>query len=259
MNSDSARSALDLKLNRLWHELGHLNESQWTSLYQLVGEILRHSHFVELASLPEAKDDYIHAFFVEKILNREHSNGTVHAGFIQISFRNYLRDELRRPINRDQVQFDVPDDGQPDDGSRLEQLQQESSEGAASTAKLEQTLAEHGLRVEQVQDSAWQWLRAQEQWAQLYLVVHFCPDPQDLPPSLKSLAAKHRIAAYHYRARQLGITNKKTDLPSDYGKTAIGRWAIGLGIEIVSENISVLLCLFKCLCLATLSLEGDFD
>jgi hypothetical protein len=156
------------------------------------------------------------------------------------------------------VHFNEPEDSSFDAADRLDQLHEKASDDDSLTQPVEQMLAEHGLSTQQVQDSAWQWLNDQESWAQLYLCVHFCPDPQDLPPSLQSLAAKHHIASYHYRARQLGITNKKSDLPSDFAKTAIGRWAVGLGIDIIPENISVLHYLFKCLCLATLSMEGVF-
>ena len=262
MNYSEKYSASDAKLNELWQNHGGLNEEQEVYLYHEVMQILHHSHFPELSSLPESKEDYVHSYFVEKILFRKQSPGqtTIHAGFIRIAFRNYLRDLLRRPLNRDQVQLEAIDDDQFNGSTHLEQLSQHQQDkdgvDEAVSANIEQILAEHGLTLEQVQDSAWQWLQAQEKWAQLYLSVHFCPDSDDSPPSLQELAVQHRIASYHYRARKLGITNKKTDLPSDFNKTAIGRWAVGLGIEIEPENISVLLFLFKCLCLATLSLHG---
>jgi hypothetical protein len=262
MNYSEKYAASDAKLSELWQNLGSLNEAQWASLYQEVVQILQRCQFPELVSLPDTKEDYIQSFFLEKILKRTPSQdqGAIHAGFIRLSFRNYLRDELRRPANRDRVYLDASDDDQPDESSQLDRLHQlqgdKGGENAATTVDMEHVLAEHGLSIEKVQDSAFSWLRAQEEWAQQYLSVHFCPDHHDSPPSLQNLAAKLGIASYHYRARQLGITNKKTDLPSDFRKTAIGRWAIGLGIEIVPENMSVLLFLFKSLCLATLSLQG---
>jgi hypothetical protein len=264
MTFSSTSSARDSKLNLLWQSRSHLSEDEWSSLYLLVTDFLRRLHFPELASLPESKDDYIQAFFVEKILTREagNSNTAIHAGYFKVAFKFYLIDELRRQKIRNQVDLNEKDDSNPDESIQLEQLhhiQDKPDEDAFSGVNLERSLAEHGLTIEQIQDSAFEWLKGQELWAQLYLVEHFCPDSQDRPPTLQTLAAKHGIASYHYRARQLGITNKKTDHPSDYADTAIGRWAIGLGIKIIPENMSILLFLFKCLCLATLSLEGDFE
>jgi len=265
MNHAEKYAPVDVEINDLWHLRPSLNEAQWSRLYTLVTRVLQQSHFREMTSLGETKEDYIQAFFVEKILGREPAaaQGVIHAGFIQRAFRNFLLDELRRPANRDRVHLDQQEDGQPDESTRIEQFYQlqheKDGQEASGALSMEQTLAAYGLSIEQVHDSAWQWLQAQEKWAQLYLAVHFCPDPQDLPPSLQGLAARHAIASYHSRARQLGITNKKTDLPADYARTAIGRWAAGLGVGIAAENTAALLCLFKCLCLATLSLQGVFE
>jgi hypothetical protein len=261
MNFSEKYSASDSKLTELWRNLGRLDKVQWASLYQEVAHILQRSQFSELASLPDTKEDYIQSFFLEKILKKANSadREPIHTGFIRHSFRNFLRDELRRPSNRNQVHLDTSDEDQPDETSQLEQLRQlqqhKDGEDTVATMDIEQVLAEHGLTVEKVQDSAFSWLRSQEDWARQYLNVHFCPDHHDSPPSLQKLATKLGISAYHYRAQQLGITIKKSALASDYRNTAIGRWVIGLGIEILPENMRLLLFLFKSLCLATLSLQ----
>ena len=261
MNNSAPIAVSNTKLNELWHQRATLDNDQWLCLYRQVIHILNRCHFRELASLADEKEEYIQSFFLEKVLNKAPSphQGEIHAGFIQTAFRYFLTDQLRHPSNRDRVYLDTPEDGAFDDAERLDQMHQKASVDECATQTVEQMLEEHGLNTQQVHDSALQWLKAQETWAQLYLAIHFCPDPQDLPPTLKSLADKHHVASYHYRARQLGITNKKSDLPSDFGKTAIGRWAISLGVDITPENITVLHYLFKCLCLATLSLEGVFE
>jgi hypothetical protein len=99
MNYSEKYEASDAKLSELWQNLGSLNEAQWASLYQEVVQILHRCQFSELVSLPDTKEDYIQSFFLEKILKRtpRPEQGAIHAGFIRFSFRNYLRDELRRP------------------------------------------------------------------------------------------------------------------------------------------------------------------
>ena len=58
------------------------------------------------------------------------------------------------------------------------------------------------------------------------------------------------MPSYHYRARKLGVSLKKTATPADFEKTHIGAWISGtLGITMTAENSDAILIVLNLLAL----------
>lgn len=258
---------LDERLQALWRQRDTLTAAQWEELYRTVQRILRSAHFPEYHGLPGIpRRDYVDQFFAERVfLSTKRDAYPPHAGALRMYYRRYLQDLLRRraadPLGAKRVAAHVDD----------EHAQRHADSGFAHAMRLapspgaEQKLGEYGLTFVQVRDSAAAFLEAQESWVRLYLQAHFCAGKEEARP-LSAVAERYRIASYHYRARQLGISWPRGGFAhySDYGETLIGRWmrallAAGSGddVQIMPEHHDLMALLLEILCATALSITNN--
>lgn len=208
---------IDQRLAELWGNRARLDEAGWGELYRIILQVLMRSRARELAALTQEREEYIHKFFLLKVFEpaRHDSSPVRHAGALHEYFRRFLLDEIRGLKIRDTVPLDDADHAEEDSVS--------TQPSGAHFGPHYPKAVECGFNEEEAFHSAQHFLRAAESWVVLYLSLHFCPDDDDAMP-LSRLAQRYRIASYHYRAKQLGITARKGELPETYGETMLGGW-----------------------------------
>lgn len=235
----SVQEADNARLCELWAQ-ETLDAAQWAELYQRVRTRLLHAHAPELDGLlANDREAHIHDFFTQKtVIN---SRGPLkHVNVLVTYFRNYLRDQLdsrqRAPTLTDDGELPETACASEPDDEEFERLRQASGLDAAAAA----AAARAFLGTLDADDFA-------------SLALHQCPD-NGIP--LSKLARESAIASYHYKARKLGITLRKTDTPADYAATRIGAWLTGpLGLTPLAEHQHEVLTAFRILCLEALRMQ----
>ncbi|SDI75080.1 hypothetical protein [Propionivibrio dicarboxylicus] len=252
----------DERLTELWRHRQTLSRTEWEELYRLTVCILRSASFKELIPLADEKDDLIQGFFTQVVMQRAINGSTApchHAGALIAFFRNYVTDELRARKTR---LHEIPvseltggnEDIDPD--AFVEAYADKDKLDEASADTPEKVLREFHLTIEDVFASALTFLKRQEQWVDLYLTHNFCPDDEESEP-LCHLAKRHRIASYHPRAAQLGITRKKKDVPATYSETMLGNWLSSLTEgHFDPAHLALYAAALKVLCLAVATEEN---
>jgi hypothetical protein len=172
-------------------------------------------------------------------------------------FCNYLKDILKKPDTQIWL-----------NSQSLEQKNSEDTEDGVFSSTLKDALEapvtqnellllqEVKLSIEQVQNSARNFLQEIKETKRLYLTSNVCPD-KDMSISLFSLKNIHNIKDYHNKARQLGITRKKGVFEKGYEKTLLGAWFVSLGLFPKKENIAEIEIALKILCYEALLLVDE--
>lgn len=260
-------SELDERLNDLWQRRDQLTPAEGEELYRLVHRILGEQRVAEYASLPGCSpEELVTDFFADKVYlpatRSAYQVSSVHSGALCVYYRRYLRDRIR---------------GGADGGAAPGRPASSGSEHDAETAAAEdipdsprepdlpELLQEQGLSLEQVAQAAlnllnaqgrWQPLQPDGWWIRLYLGLHYCPDKEVAMP-LSALAREYDIPAYHYKARQLGITWPRGGFQGleAFAGTVLGQWIGSLGIPLQPEQTALLYGVLRILCCTALSLQ----
>ncbi|MCC7310660.1 MAG: hypothetical protein IT510_05380 [Sulfuritalea sp.] len=230
-------------LTAYWVRLDVLSDAEWKSFYRLVHKALLRCPASELATLPDTRVNYIDEFVIEKLYfkaQRRSAAGiqSISGGALCLFFRRYLRDELDRYKGKSLTEDEQEEEWnaeQHDDDQLIDEFLAEIGHAELGTA---------------IQD----FLAILPDWALLMLRGHFCADDDAVPMSKLCKG----IAAYHYKAQQLGVTVKKNaDGLVGYEHTLIGQWMQSLGVQIIPENHALMKFLLEAICLeATAKLEG---
>ncbi|MGF6545824.1 hypothetical protein [Paraburkholderia youngii] len=239
---DDAATLIDL-----WHRRTSLSGIEMGCVYTLIRRALRGYHPSELRALSEDKDELIAQFIFSRVLRLDADQDvpyepTMSAPFnayaICAYFRRYLIDCLRSARHRRNISIEI------------EGVSAELDTHALSLADpVESVLAEYGLNESRTRQAARAFFFSLDQADRLILVASlgaYC----GVKGGLKAIADQHRLPSYHYHARKLGVTMKKSASPDDFANTKIGSWMRDtLGIEIVSENRPVILIVLNLLAL----------
>jgi hypothetical protein len=231
------------ELKELWGRRAELGDRHWIRLCELVCNVLRQCSPNELRGLPDHKEDYVQGFLVQKVLQTKFNGGRLDsAAALCTFFARYLRSMLKSGAGKlDYV----------DDEAALERMAENSEvESGCEWASIEDQIDFN--RFLESAEHFWAELETEDQ---IYLSLHAC-DPEAEP--LYAIAARYRIASHHYRAGRLGITRKKDELPSTFGKTRIGQWMTEkLHIAMTTESMGEVAQAFQALCAAALGMRDS--
>ncbi|BBU31932.1 hypothetical protein BTHE68_56660 [Burkholderia sp. THE68] len=243
--SDPAFAPEALSLPDLWHRRASLSNVEMERIYVLVRAALHGYHPAELRALHEDKEELIAQFIFSRVLRLDPERAESHAcaqsapssGFALCAyFRRYLIDCLRSASHQRNVSLEV--DGMAD---------QIDARAHSIDDPVESALTEHGLDEASVRMASRAFVAALDD-ADRVILAGTLGAYRDRDGGLKGVADEHGVPSYHYRARKLGVTMKKTALPADYARTKIGQW-IGqtLRIDITHENCEVILIVLNLL------------
>ncbi|WP_245254281.1 hypothetical protein [Paraburkholderia sp. LEh10] len=213
------------------------------SIYLIVRRALQTYYPFELQALGEDKEELISQFIYCKVFRLEASHAHTEAFPLHSApsnghavcayFRRYLIDCLRNASHQRNVLFDSE--------GVLAQIEQQTAEQSDPVGSV---LLQYGLDERIVRESAERFIAGLDEADQLLLggSLGWLSNEKG---GLAEIAARYRIASYHYRARKLGVTLKKGSLPADFAATIIGAWIEKtLGIDIAPDNrIAILLVL----------------
>lgn len=226
-------------LARLWCRRQRLSPEDMALGYRLAQRALADCTPPELAALGESRQELVAQFIYLKVLRLDNMadappDGAARAARSRHSapsnvfalcayFRRYLIDCTRASAFR-----------------RKAPLEEDSAQAALARQHAvadddgAHALAEHGLSESEVALAARRFIRQLPHPEQLLLREGF---GQERPGGLASVATRHAIASYHYRAGRLGLVHHRGALPADYARTLLGAWIEGtLGIRITPEN-----------------------
>jgi hypothetical protein len=241
-------------LSDLWRRRFELPEADLKRLYILVCQVLLAKRAPELTGLPGQHKDYVHDFFVDKILQPGGKGDFLHAGGLRVMYRNYLKDQIDRQETwkKYYVSANVDEDDESAvSGSGIDSYAEEPC-GANFPVETEQELLrEHHLTVEVVGEAARSWLSRSDQWVPPYLAFNFCADT-DVREPLVHLASRYAIHSYHAKAEKLGINwngEKARQKGRRFEETHIGKWLTeDLGISIDGNHMRVMKVALDFLC-----------
>lgn len=245
---DSLSADDSVVLARLWCRRQRLTPEDMELGYRLVQRALAGCTPPELAALGESRQELVAQFIYLKVLRldagqevdgdgavaRARADHSAPSGAYALCayFRRYLIDCLRASAFRRSTPLDAEPAG---DAAGLHEAPQDAAA----------VLAEHGLSAAEVALAARQFIRALPEPERLLLCEGF---GQERPGGLASVAQRHAIASYHYRAGRLGLVHHRGALPADYGRTRLGHWIERtLGIPIRAENRAVIGQVFQIL------------
>lgn len=238
------QTTTDEELQYFWSARATLSESDWNRFYGVVVRALSRCSPGTLHELGEDKLVQVTDFFISKILEKSTwKNAAPYGkGGLCVYFKNYLLDEIRKPENRHRAA-----------NVEVEQLEEEVP--AESTfGGFDEMLRQTGFTEEAVRLSARTFLSSLDQ-QMIWLAIHACDENA---MALVKTASRLRIASYHYKSLQLGITRKKGEFYAGYDKTLIGRWVSrDLNIAIQPDNMREIFAVLKILCDEALSLCED--
>lgn len=206
-------------------------------VWELVTKTLRKTNPSLLRSLPDDKDEYIAAFFDQKVLGHLHKPQRLdRAASLCTWFNNFLNDQEGRKANQNESL-----DAMQGDGFQTTDADEDRLDFECGSDRPEDAAARNELI------SAARAFFAELEWQdRLYLSESHCPENGN---PLSALAKRHRIASHHYRAGKLGIALKKGDLPINWEGTLIGRWIKHtLGIPIHPDALADIHLALKALC-----------
>ncbi len=209
----------EAELLQLWARRAVLEKSGWDRLWLLVtGALMRTSPSV-LRNLPDTKQDYVTDFFLNKVLHGRYGDPAAPESALSsvralaTYFNNYLIDIHRSVANRNTVFVE--------DQQLLDTMADDADESAASPCACGGATPEEQVAEASLFEAAKVFFDSLGEEEQLYLAAHTCDGDGD---PLYKLAERHKIASYHRKAGQLGITRKKGELHNGYEKTRIGAW-----------------------------------
>lgn len=234
-NAETVWGSGEPALPELWQRRARLSHDEMASMYSLVQQALTAYHPLELQALGEDREELISQFIYFKVFRLEaaHSSATTfplhsapsnrHA--VCAYFRRYLIDCLRSASHQRNVSLD-------DDDFAYDIDQQT----AMHPDPIGSVFMQYGLNEAFVRESARAFIAGLDESDRLVLAgtLGWLSDEKG---GLSEVAARYRIASYHYRAGKLGVILKKCALPADFARTAIGQWVEHmLGIDITLEN-----------------------
>ena len=241
---DSYESA---QLVALWRGRHHLSADDIGKMYSMVNHILQRYNPPELQILGEGRQELIAQFIYCKVLRLQARGGNSqkidseddgHSApsstyALCAYFRRYLIDCTRASSFKRKVSI----------GDQITESQLEEHLNAEDG--IDTCLAEYGLSVDKVGQAAKLFIEGLDAPEQLLLCESFGREAEG---GLSSVAKRHAISSYHYRAGRLGLVHKRQGLTSDYAKTLLGSWMEKtLGIPIHPENIKAIHSVFKIL------------
>lgn len=248
----------DEELRGLWATRSTLDDPGWERLVTIVHEVLRSTSAPELASLSGDRRDWIQDFIVEKVFRPDLTSRIDHAGALGVAFRRFLLDQIRANAAEAKWMVRVNADDEDADPEALDRVAARHSADHHVSMEADEValLAERGLALEDVQASAADWLKRQEDWVGLILAFHFCPDAEFAEP-MDHLAKRTNMASNNHKISKLGVNwnhRKGLERGNSFGETMVGRWVVeDLGVEISGENVAVILLIFKILCFEALN------
>ena len=222
-------------LPELWQRRARLSRDEMASIYSIVRHALTAYHPLELQALGEDKEELISQFIYLKVFRLEAAH-TAAATFplhsapsnrhaVCAYFRRYLIDCLRSASHQRNVALD--------DSTVTYEIDQQA---ASHPDPIASVFMQYGLTEAYVRESARGFIAALDEPDRLVLAgtLGWLSNEKG---GLSQVAARYRIASYHYRASKLGVTLKKGAIPADFARTAIGQWIEHmLGIDIAAEN-----------------------
>ncbi|MBC8724311.1 hypothetical protein F6X37_22775 [Paraburkholderia sp. 31.1] len=234
-------------LTDLWRRRTSLSGMEMGCIYTLIRRALRGYHPSELRALSEDKDELVAQFIFSRVLRLDADHDAPHeptlnapfnAYVICSYFRRYLIDCLRSARHRRNISIEI-------DGVSAEL----DTHALPLADPVESVLAEYGLNESRTRQAACSFVRSLDEADRIILVGTlgaYC----GIKGGLKGIADQHRLPSYHYHARKLGVTMKKSANPEDFANTKIGSWMRDtLGIEIIAENRPVILIVLNLLAL----------
>ena len=241
---EDGRVSRGSRLSELWQRRHRVNQAEMLELYQLVQAALSHYSPVELQALGETKEELISQFIFTKVLMLERDPGkTVEpaahsapssAYAVCAYFRRYLIDCLRSACHQRCVSMEITGVAQ----------EMEEAHRAPVDDPIRLVLEEFGLAEGVVTQRARRFIAGLDHCDRLLLEGTLGSMAGD-KGGLSQVAARHKIASYHYRAGKLGVTLRKDAVPEDFEQTRIGRWIrTDLGIDIRAENHAAILIVF---------------
>jgi hypothetical protein len=234
-------------LTDLWHRRSNLSTMEIGCIYAFVLGALHAYYPSELRALPDDKDELIAQFIFSRVLRldtdhtapHEHPNSAPSNAYaICAYFRHYLIDCLRNASHRRNISIEI-------DGISAEL----DAHAHPLNDPVESVLSEYGLNESRTRQATRAFVKSLDQADRIILAASLgtCCDTKG---GLKGIADRRRLPSYHYRARKLGVTLKKSAKPEDYANTKIGSWIRDtLGIEIVTDNRPVILVILNLLAL----------
>ncbi|SAK46357.1 hypothetical protein AWB79_01110 [Caballeronia hypogeia] len=231
----------------LWQRRSSLTQTEMGQIYQLVRVGLRGYHPSELRALPEDKEELIAQFIFSRVLRLDADRAASHACAesapstvyaLCAYFRRYLIDCLRSASLQRNVSLEV------DDMAARVDAHARSLDDPVDTA-----LAEHGLSEASVRAAARLFVNSLCAADRVILRAALGAG-QECKGGLKGVAIEYEVPSYHYRARKLGVTRKKTATIADFSDTKIGTWlTTKLRLALTPENRDVILIVLNLLAL----------
>ncbi|WP_158937460.1 hypothetical protein [Burkholderia sp. S171] len=248
IHRESAAFVLDAAtLIDLWHRRTALSELETCQIYKMVCHALRAYYPSELRGLAEDKEELIAQFFYSRVLRIDLEHRASHASAdsapstayaLCAYFRRFLIDCLRSASVQRNVSIEM-------DGVQAEVDSRCHAPGDPVAA----TLSEHGLSEARVRELAHAFVAALDAPDRI-IFAGSLGAAQNHPGGLKAVADANDVPSYHYRARKLGVTTRKSTTPDEFAATRIGRWITDtLGIEIAAENRDAILVVLNLLAL----------
>lgn len=243
---------LDAELRGLWARRSELTEAELVRLYEIVTGVLVAYRPRLLASLPGEREDYVHEYFVEKVLRHDLSSQCHHVGALFGFYTNFLKDRLKSQIRRGSSELSehLLEDG---DGAEVDapSLNDQAEALLPESSLVDEAMRESGLAPALVAASAGRWLAESEDWVRLAVAYSYCPDAQQAVP-MNALAQQYGIKSYAYKVKKLGFNWREPD-HRGFDETLLGQWVRSLGVEILPENVHVIHGILKILCLEALT------
>lgn len=229
-----------------------LSEKEWADFYHLVIRLLLRTRLPAAYTDSEARQDLIHAFFVEKVLQNAR---TTQAGDLENAhvLHGYLKRFALDELSDLAGQEEIPSSTAVDAALMAEEM---AACPVALTHDDWHLLAEAGIDVATVNEKADRFLATLGEGERRMLRHHTCAEDADRLP-MDAIAKRWQIASYHYKARKLGITGQKGGFFHGYEKTLLGGWLKELRAEISPEWHRELVSLFNLLCLRVQKILGE--
>ena len=238
-----------------WHRRrlpAGLTEAEWEDFYHRVTRLLMRTRLPTEYGETMARQDLIHAFFVQKILQNAR---TTQAGDLESAhaLHSYLKRFALDELDDLTKEACLNEDGAADKGLLAETI-------AACPVMLSHDdlhlLAEAGIDVATANEKADRFLATLGEGERRMLRHHTCAEDEDRLP-MDAIAKRWQIASYHYKAKKLGITGQKGGFFHGYEKTLLGGWLKELRAEISPEWHRELVSLFNLLCLRVQKILGE--
>jgi len=229
-----------------------LTEAEWADFYHRVTRLLIRTRLPAAYAETEIRQDLIHAFFVQKILQNAR---TTQAGDLESAhaLHGYLKRFAQDELSDQAGLVEMNDDGAADEDRLAEEM-------AACPVMLSHDdlhlLAEAGIDVATANEKADRFLATLGEGERRMLRHHTCAEDEDRLP-MDAIAKRWQIASYHYKAKKLGITGQKGGFFQGYEKTLLGGWLKELRAEISPEWHRELVTLLNLLCLRVQKILGE--